>query len=71
MRRAKLPALPPVQTNDAQLKRWMEAVAERLEVREGTRGDPDERVITVREWKGMQRLMDSVVERLEALTRVK
>lgn len=51
MRRAKLPALPPVQTNDVQLKRWMEAVAERLEVREGTRGDEDERAVTVKDLK--------------------
>lgn len=48
---AKLPALPRVQTNDVQLQRWMQAVAERLEVREGSRGDPDERVVTHREMK--------------------
>lgn len=49
--RAKLPALPPVNAQDPALRNWMSAVAERLEVREGTRGNPFERAVTVRELK--------------------
>lgn len=49
--RARLPALPPVNAQDPALRNWMSAVAERLEVREGSRGNPFERAVTVRELK--------------------
>jgi hypothetical protein len=48
-KRAKLPALPMVSTQDASMKAWVQAVSERLEVREGQRGDSDERVLTQRD----------------------
>ena len=44
-----LPALPPVNAQDPALRNWMSAVAERLEVREGTRGNRFERAVTLRE----------------------
>ena len=47
--RARLPALPPTNAQDPSLRNWMSAVAERLEVREGSRGNPFERAVTVRE----------------------
>ena len=47
--RALLPALPPVNAQDPSLRNWMSAVAERLEVREGSRGNPYERAVTLRE----------------------
>lgn len=46
---AKLPALPTVRVEDPSLQRWMQAVAERLEVREGQRGNDKERAVTVRD----------------------
>jgi len=45
----RLPALPPVNAQDPSLRDWMSAVAERLETREGTRGNRFERVVTLRE----------------------
>ena len=50
---ARLPALPPVNAQDPALRNWMRAVAERLEVREGSRGNPYERAVTVREMVGL------------------
>lgn len=50
---AKLPALPPVTTDNVQLQRWMQAVSERLEVREGARGNQDERVVLQRDLKAL------------------
>jgi hypothetical protein len=47
--RAKLPALPAVAAQDLSLRNWINAVNERLEVREGSRGNPAERVVTQRE----------------------
>ncbi len=45
----RLPALPPVNAQDPSLRDWMSAVAERLETREGTRGNRFERAVTLRE----------------------
>ena len=50
---ARLPGLPPVNAQDPSLRSWMTAVAERLEVREGSRGNPWERAVTVRELQDM------------------
>lgn len=47
--RARLPALPPVTTQDRALQQWMQAVSERLEVREGSRGNQWERAVTLRD----------------------
>jgi len=49
MKVAKLPGLPAPRFSDPALQRWAEAVSERLEVREGTRGDILEKVVTRRE----------------------
>lgn len=51
--KAKLPALPRVNPTDPALARWVAAVTERLEVREGSRGDAAERVLTVRDLAGV------------------
>lgn len=50
---AKLPALAAVSTGNVALDRWVQAVTERLEVREGARGNPYERAVTVRELSDM------------------
>ncbi|PAT31886.1 hypothetical protein CLI92_09035 [Vandammella animalimorsus] len=51
-RQAQLPGLPAVpRAVDAEVGNWMRKVAERLEVREGQRGDPKERAVTVREFE--------------------
>ena len=50
---AKLPALPSVSTGNPALDKWIQAATERLEVREGSRGNPNERAVTVRELKDM------------------
>ncbi|GAA4400298.1 hypothetical protein GCM10023089_00330 [Quisquiliibacterium transsilvanicum] len=51
--RARLPALPPVNPQDPALRSWVSAVNERLEVREGSRGNPAERVVT---WRDLEAL---------------
>lgn len=51
---AKLPALPRVNAQDPALRNWISAVTERLEVREGSRGNDMERVVTQRELKELQ-----------------
>ena len=47
--RARLPGLPVVRSGNVELDRWVAAAAERLEVREGARGNPWERVVTLRD----------------------
>lgn len=49
---ARLPGIPVLRTTDPALARWAQAVAEHLEVRSGTRGNPLERAVTVRELLG-------------------
>jgi hypothetical protein len=44
-RRAKLPGLSLPKFDDPALQRWAQAVTERLEVREGSRGDALERAV--------------------------
>lgn len=46
---AKLPGLVRPTLDDAAMARWVDAVSERLEVREGARGNDAERVVTQRE----------------------
>ena len=46
---AKLPALPKVATGNVALDRLLQALCERLEVREGSRGNPFERTLLVRD----------------------
>lgn len=64
---ARLPALPPVATSDPALKRWVDAVAERLEVREGSRGNEYERAVTKRELDAVS----STLSKLSPLTEPK
>lgn len=47
--KAKLPGLVAPRVDNPDLARWVQAVAERLEVREGARGNPYERAVTVRD----------------------
>ena len=47
--KARLPALQEVRTGDAALDRWVQAVTERLEVREGARGNQGEQVVLKRD----------------------
>lgn len=47
--KARLPALPPVPMTDPALAVFLNAVKERLEVREGSRGNPFEQVVTQRD----------------------
>ncbi len=51
---ARLPAIPRVRTGDAALDRFAEAVTERLEVREGTRGNDGDRVVTQRQLQAVE-----------------
>lgn len=67
---AKLPGLPAISTGNAGLDQWARAVAERLEVREGNRGNPYERAVTAREFSAMAKAvekMEPVVEAVEAI----
>lgn len=49
IKRAQLPGLPAPNFRDSALQRWALAVTERMEVREGSRGDPLERVLTLKD----------------------
>ncbi len=51
--KAQLPGLMPVATGNPALDRLLQAIIERLEVREGSRGNPYERVLTLRDLKEM------------------
>ncbi len=67
---AKMPGLPAISTGNAGLDQWARAVAERLEVREGNRGNPYERAVTVREFAEMAKAvekMEPVVEAVDAI----
>lgn len=61
--KARLPALPAVNAQDPSLRNWISAVAERLEVREGSRGNPYERAVTLRDLEaataGLVQITDS------------
>jgi len=46
---ARLPALPMVNIQDKALANWCNAVTERMQVREGERGNENERTVTLRE----------------------
>lgn len=48
-RPVRLPALPPTAVQDTSLRNWIQAVSERLEVRDGARGGSGDRAITKRE----------------------
>lgn len=52
-RAVKLPSLPPVATGNVALDEWIRSVTERLDVREGGRGVPDEKVVTLRDLKSL------------------
>lgn len=60
--RALLPALPSVNAQDPSLRTWIKAVTERLEVREGVRGNPFERAVTVREIKELTEVAKALKE---------
>ena len=50
---ARLPALQKVSISDPALSRWVDAVTERLQVREGERGNDNERTVTLRELRAL------------------
>jgi hypothetical protein len=50
-RQTQLPALSSVSTGNTTLDNWIRAVTEHLQVREGDRGSPDDRVVTLRDLK--------------------
>jgi hypothetical protein len=52
-RPAKLPALSPVNTGNPALDTLLRQMIERMDVREGSRGDPMEKVVTHREMKAL------------------
>lgn len=63
---ARLPALPKVNLEDPALSTWVNAVTERLQVREGERGNDNERAVTVRELRAMSGQVESVTQLLAA-----
>ncbi len=63
---ARLPALPRVNLQDPGLSNWVNAVTERLQVREGERGNDNERAVTVRELRAMTGQVESVTQLLAA-----
>ncbi len=64
---AKLPALQRVVTGNQALDRQLELIRERLEVREGARGNDGERVVTQRELIPIAEATDYLQKKKEAL----
>lgn len=61
---ARLPALPRVNLQDAALSNWVNAVTERLQVREGERGNDNERAVTLRELRAMTGQVQGITQLL-------
>ena len=61
---ARLPALPRVNLEDPALSNWVNAVTERLQVREGERGNDNERAVTLRELRAMSGQMEGITNLL-------
>lgn len=61
---AKLPGIPVLRTDDRALATWAQAVTEHLEVRNGSRGNPMEKVV-------LERDMSSITKVVEGLTKPK
>ena len=61
---ARLPALPKVNLQDPALATWVNAVTERLQVREGERGNDNERAVTLRELRAMSGQMEGITNLL-------
>lgn len=67
---AKLPAIPAIAPDGSNAAAVMNAMKERLEVREGSRGNPHERAVTVREFSAMAKVvekMEPVVAAVDAI----
>lgn len=67
---AKLPAIPAIAPDGSNAAAVMNAMKERLEVREGSRGNPHERAVTVREFSAMAKAvekMEPVVAAVDAI----
>lgn len=61
--KAKLPGLtPPPTTGNRAMDQWVKQVTERMEVREGSRGNPYERAVTMREFKAIVDTTNKIVE---------
>jgi hypothetical protein len=65
---ARLPALPKVSTGNAQLDQWVSAMAEWREVREGSRGNQAEQVLTRRDLQGIQDAANATQNQLDVLS---
>ena len=61
---ARLPALPKVNLQDPALSNWVNAVTERLQVREGERGNDNERAVTLRELRAMTGQVQGITQLL-------
>lgn len=61
---ARLPALPKLNLQDPALSTWVNAVTERLQVREGERGNDNERAVTLRELRAMTGQVQGITQLL-------
>lgn len=59
---AKLPGLQVPKLNDPAMARWVQAVSERMEVREGARGNPAEAVVLQRDLAGLTQASNYLLE---------
>ena len=60
---AKLPALQAIRVEDPQVQRALEALREWVEVRLGSRGDPNEKAVTAREFEQrLKPLTDAIAQ---------
>jgi hypothetical protein len=62
---AKLPGLPALKTADQAVQRWAQAVAEHLEVRTGSRGNPAEKTVVQRDFSAMERRLDALLSTVQ------
>ena len=66
---ARLPGLGTVSpTGNASLDTWLRQATEVIEVRNGARGNPWERTVTVREFAAMAKEVDAVMPGAKAMT---
>lgn len=63
---AKLPGIQPLRTNDKALATWAQAVTEHLEVRAGSRGNPQEKTATQRDLADITKVIDGLTQKKTA-----
>jgi hypothetical protein len=64
---ARLPAIPRGTSGNAYVDKALSAIAERMEVREGARGNENERAVTLRELKALSGNVQDVKNKADAL----